>query len=281
MSEIKAAFPSRWEDGVILEADFSQLEVVGLAALTQDPMLIEDLLTGRDMHRYYTAARLGITEDEVQPKDRTFTKRMTFQLQYGSGAKNMAAKLGLTEDECAAFIEAYYTRYKEVKRWQDRVAQEVQESRRKSPNLTPAGQPQGVGEWHSPTGRLYTFFEQDPPEWKKDRTPSFSPTQMKNYPVQGSATADVMAVFRARLYRKMLRSHIRGRALLINTVHDSIMADCMTMEDALKLKTLIDETAAELVDVMMETWGFVVPVPFKVETKVGPRWSQLEKVNGS
>ena len=106
MSDIKSCFPSRFEGGYIVEADFSQLEVVGLAALSQDSNLIEDLLSGRDMHRYYTAQRLGIKEEEVQPKDRTFTKRMTFQLQYGSGAANMARKLGLHKDDCQQRSEA-------------------------------------------------------------------------------------------------------------------------------------------------------------------------------
>lgn len=278
MSAIKECFVSRWEAGVLAESDFSQLEVVGLAALSQDPALIEDLLAGRDMHTYYTAQRLGIDEKDVQPKDRTFTKRMTFQLQYGSGAKNMARKLGLEEEQCKAFIEVYYGRYKRVKEWQEEVLQEVYASRRPTDNLTAAGAPQGVGQYHSPTGRIYTFFEQDPPEWMKDRTPNFSPTQIKNYPVQGSATADVMAVFRARLYRELLSSDLRGRVVLINTVHDSIMVDCMTREDALKYKTLADRIAASLVDVMMETWGVWCPVPFKIETKVGPSWSQMEKV---
>lgn len=279
MSEIKECFISRWpETGVILESDFSQLEVVGLAALSQDGALIEDLLSGRDMHRYYTAARLKIKEEEVKPKDRTFTKRMTFQLQYGSGAKNMAKKLGLDIKECQDFIDAYYGRYHEVKKWQDRVMEEVYASHMPTDRLTPAGYPQGQGVWESPTGRRYTFFEQDPPEWMKDRTPNFSPTQMKNYPVQGSATADIMAVFRARLYRRLLSSPLRGHVLLINTVHDSIMADCETREYALELAKLNAEVAASLVDVMAETWGFICPVPFKIETKIGPRWSELEKI---
>lgn len=278
MSDIKDCFPSRWSDGVILESDFSQLEVVGLAALSLDPVLIEDLLAGRDMHRYFTAKRLDITEEEVTPKERTFTKKMTFQLQYGSGAENMARKLGLTKDACQKFIEEYYERYKGVKRWQEMVAQEVCASRRPTDDLTPAGQPRGIGHYESPTGRIYTFFEQDPPEWKKDRTPSFSPTQMKNYPVQGSATADIMAVFRARLYRKLLTSSIRPDVKLINTVHDSIMADCRTKEAALQLKTMNEEIAASLVDVMMETWGLRCPVPFKIETKIGSTWSTLEKI---
>jgi len=279
MSDIKQCFISRWEEGVLLESDFSQLEVVGLAALSRDGNLIADLLSGKDMHTYFTAQRLGIDEKDVTPKERKFTKRMTFQLQYGSGAANMARKLGLTKDACQAFIDAYYTRYSEVKQWQELVMAQVETSREDTDRLTPGGLPQGKGTWESPTGRIYTFFEQDPLEWMRDQSkPTFSPTQMKNYPVQGSATADIMAVFRARLYRRLLSSPLRGRVLLINTVHDSIMADCMSRGDAEELAKLNTEIADSLVDVMAETWGFICPVPFKIETKIGPKWSELEKI---
>lgn len=268
---------------MLLESDFSQLEVVGLAALTRDPMLISDLLEGRDMHTHYTIERFAkrgieLTPDTLPPGERFKTKRMTFQLQYGSGAANMAKKMGMDKDDCQTFIDVYYDRYKEVKRWQEQVAQEVYDSRKPSDLLTPSGQPQGIGVYDSPTGRRYTFFEQDPPDWKKDRTPSFSPTQLKNYPVQGSATADIMAVFRARLYRAILVSDFRDDVVLINTVHDSIMADCRNMEAALKLKHLNETIAASLQEVMASTWGFICPVPFKIETKAGSRWSNMEKI---
>ena len=280
MSDIKSCFPSRFPDGVVLEADFSQLEVVGLAMLTHDAALIEDLLSGRDMHTYYTAQRLKIKEEEVQPRDRTFTKKMTFQLQYGSGAKNMAKKLGLPVEDCQAFIDAYYTRYHETKAWQDEVMKDVQRSRRPGDGYTTELKlPQGKGDWESPIGRVYTFLEQDPPEWMKDRsTASFSPTQMKNYPVQGSATGDIMAVFRARVYREMLATGLYKRVLLINTVHDSVMADCVDREAAYEFKALASKIAEQLPEIVMQTWGVVCPVPFKIETKIGPRWSELEKI---
>jgi len=55
MSDIKLCFTSRFRNGLILEADFSQLEVVGLAVLSGDPVLKDDILSGRDMHRQRAA----------------------------------------------------------------------------------------------------------------------------------------------------------------------------------------------------------------------------------
>lgn len=280
MSEIKSCFPSRFPNGVILESDFSQLEVVGLAALTMDPVLIQDLLDGRDMHRKFAAERYGITEEEVTSTQRTLTKQMTFQLQYGSGAGGMARKLDIPEADAAKFIDLYYQRYQRVKEWQEEVIEAVRRSRKPTGARTPSGQVQGRGAWESPTGRLYVFLEQDKPDgWKgRDKSADFTPTQIKNYPVQGFATGDIMAVFRARMYRLLLASDLRYKCLPINTVHDSVMYDCVDRESAEQLAALHKQVAESLPQIMMEVWGIFCPVPFKIESKIGPRWSELEKI---
>jgi DNA polymerase I-like protein with 3'-5' exonuclease and polymerase domains len=290
VSDIKACFPSRFPEGVILEADFSQLEVVGLAMLTEDPVLIDDLLSGRDMHSYYTAERLNLPLDLVLKKlevgdkamkqQRFITKRMTFQLQYGSGAPNMAKKLGIKVDDATAFIEAYYGRYERVKEWQEEVIASVKASRAPSGRFSKGGLPLGRGEHYSPTGRSYAFLEDEkPPDWKgRNKEPDFNPPSMKNYPVQGFATGDIMAVFRGRVLREWLVSPLRAKVLPVNTVHDSIMFDCSSREDALELKKLLTRVANELQELVELTWGIAAPIPFKIETKIGPTWASTEKV---
>ena len=128
MSEIKHCFVSRFPEGVIVEADFSQLEVIGLAALSRDPLLIEDLLAGRDMHRYFAAQLFNCTEDQVTKAQRTLTKRFTFQLQYGGGAAGLAKKNGVSKEVAERFIGTYYGRYSVVKAWQDSVMEAVKAS---------------------------------------------------------------------------------------------------------------------------------------------------------
>ena len=77
---IKACFKSRWEDGYIMEVDFSQLEIVGLAILSGDDVLRDDILSGRDMHRWRAAELWSIPESAVTPKQRTTAKALSFQL---------------------------------------------------------------------------------------------------------------------------------------------------------------------------------------------------------
>ena len=136
----------------------------------------------------------------------------------------MAEKNDIPEVLAKQFIENYYSRYERVKEWQDEIAQIVKASREPTGEHTPGGYPKGKGTYKSATGRLYTFFEYDPyaGAWKKDA--SFSPTEIKNYPVQGFATADIMALYRGKVYRRLLAEHLHN-VLMVNTAHDSVMLD--------------------------------------------------------
>lgn len=277
MSEIKQAFTSRFDEGVLLEMDFSQLEVIGLAMLSLDPVLIADLESGMDMHRLRASELFNKPEEEVTDHERTITKKLSFQLQYGAGASSMARKLGIKKAIAQAFIDNYYGRYQRVKEWQEEVIASIKGSRKPTSERLPSGLPRGRGEWESPTGRLYVFLEQDSDYG--DREPSFNPPTMKNYPIQGFATGDVMAVYRAMVYREWLNSMFREDVLPINTVHDSVMFDCVDLATAMHWKVELEILAKELVGRIRESWEHIsTPLPFKIETKIGPTWASMRKV---
>lgn len=202
------------------------------------------------------------------------------KVNYGSGANGLAAKNGTSVDVAQAFIDAYYGRYKGLKAWQDATIRAVQASRRPSGTTLPSGAPRGVGRYQSPTGRWYTFFEEDKPAgWKgRDKEPSFQPTQMKNYGIQGFATGDVMALFRANVYRRWVVHPDRHEVLPVNTVHDSVMFDCTTEERAKGFAKLLVEEADGLVQDLLVRWGIDSPLPFKVECELGTNWQELHKL---
>ena len=79
MSRIKSCFRSRFPSGVLLEVDFSQLEVVGVALLSNDPVLKDDIRSGRDMHRRRAAQLFGISEVAVTKDQRQIAKVLSFQ----------------------------------------------------------------------------------------------------------------------------------------------------------------------------------------------------------
>lgn len=281
MSDIKMCFSSRFRNGLILEADFSQLEVVGLAVLSGDPVLKDDILSGRDMHRQRAADLFSKPVSEVTDDERQLAKRLSFQLQYGAGAASMAAKNGIEKELAELFIFQYYNRYKGVKEWQEHVRQSVEDSRVPTGERTPAGYPKGKGTYMSPTGRMYTFFEYDAPAWARNKEPRFSPTEMKNYPCQGFATADLMALYRGRVYRRLIREDMIKWALPINTVHDSVMFDVDASHPA-RLRDLVrvlEEEAENLPQALHDLWGINCDLPFKIEYKAGPSWGSMKKLS--
>lgn len=278
MSDIKDMFISRWEDGVILNADFSQLEVIVLAILSNDTQLKDDILSGKDMHVVRAAELFGIPESSVHKNQRKIAKAFAFQLQYGSGAASMAAKNNVTVELAKQFIDNYYARYPMVKMWQDDIASQVLANRVPSGKYTPAGYPRGESTIQSPTGRRYTFLEYDAPAWARTKDPRFSPTEMKNYLVQGTATADFVALFRGQVYRRLLGEEWLGNVVAINTVHDSVMFDCKSLTYAKQLAIMLVEEAGKLPSLIEKVWGMKVDLPLPIDVEVGPSWGRLEKL---
>lgn len=279
MSDIKKHFISRFEGGWIVEADFDQLEVRVLAFLSQDPILIEDLLSGRDMHRWRASELFGLPENEITTEQRRIAKVLSFQLQYGAGAASMAAALELPKDLCQAFVDNFYARYIVVKETQDAWIRSVKKNRVSTKERSPKGFPIGKSIFKQVTGRELVFWEQDAPQWMVDRgTPtSFPPTDIKNYPVQSLATGDLTALGRGRLMRRLVKEGlIWDNALSIMTVHDSIILDvegtCMNIASRI-MKEELEKVPAYF----EEVFGVPFNIPLPVEIKIGRNWLQMEK----
>ena len=178
------------------------------------------------------------------------------------------AEAGATASECANAA---------LKEWQDKVAEEVKKSRKPSSRKTAKGVPSMQGEYVSVTGRRYRFFEYDAPAFKAKRgeLTGFSPTQMKNYPVQGFATADVVPTMVGKLHYAIKRSDLSDRVKLINTVHDSIIMD--VHKDALgracaSTKKILESAPHTL----QKVYGITFDLPLKVDVEYGHNWKELK-----
>jgi DNA polymerase-1 len=282
MSEIRKYFDSRWTDGVLLELDFSQLEIFVLAYMTGDKQLQHDLLSGADLHGISATNLFGKNYTKAQRK---IAKGLSFQLQYGAGYKSMAANNGVGEDVAKDFIKQYYDRYPGVKRWQDDIAKKVNSLRSPTSRKSPKGYPVGRALLESETGRRYHFYEFDAPDWMakpkypgaKVSTVSFSPTQMKNYPVQGYATADIVPIVIGKLYRALLDAEkFRDSVLLVNTVHDSVVFDCKDMITAKEWAPLAARYMENAPTYLKEDFGIDFNLPLKVEAEAGYTWHDMK-----
>lgn len=276
MSDIKSYFVSRWgDDGVIMNADFSQLEVIVLAHLSNDVQLAEDILNGLDMHRVRAAQLFGKPEAEVTKEERTIAKAFSFQLQYGSGAKNMAETNGVPVELAKDFIRQYYERYYMVKSWQDDTMIEVEKKAKLIPEHSYSGYPLKESYLQVETGRRYRFKQGDAPSFmQRDGVfTSFKPTEVKNYPVQGTATGDIVPMMLGKVWRWLVTSKYKDDALLINTVHDSIMLDVkksVAEPVGIHVKKIMESAPQEY----RNRFGVYFNLPLKVEVTYGPNWAE-------
>jgi DNA polymerase I-like protein with 3'-5' exonuclease and polymerase domains len=266
-----------------MEADFSQLEVIGLAFLSNDKNLRYDILAGVDMHcrsaefltgeKYETIYANYKMGDEFWTKTRKKAKGPSFQLQYGAGIKAIAENCGLSIEEAKAFVSRYYDRYSGVKEWQEYIKAEVQAAREPTDAKTPKGFPRGKGTYHSCTGRMYTFHEYDAPDWVDLHT-SFSPTEIKNYPVQGFATGDIVPLVLGKLFNKY---NGRNDVLLINTVHDSILFDTIYDPDSAEVVQVAQDIkdTLEKAPQYLKDLGVNFDLPLSANVEWGRNWGEL------
>ena len=134
----------------------------------------------------------------------------------------------------------------------------------------------------SDSGRRYWFTEYDAPDFIKQRDGvefAFSPTELKNYMVQGGATGDKVPLVVGVLHR-VLRNHprLKDKCLMINTVHDSIEFDCHkdVLEEAL---AVIRDTMEALPHYYKESFKVELPLPYKVGISYGPNWLDQQEVD--
>lgn len=276
MSKIKDCFISRYKNGVICEADFSQLEVIYLAHITEDKQLIADIKGGLDMHVVRAAELFGIPESLVGPTQRKTAKAFSFMLQYGAGAAHMADETGHKKDVAEKFIRNYYERYPMVEAWQELNIANVQGMGNPTQLKTPLGYPKQVSRIQSETGRKYSFFTGDAPKWMKERggqTTAYKPTEIKNYPIQGGATGDIVPMVLGKINRWILQEGYTSQCKLIATVHDSIVLDIHP--------DLIYTITNGVKDVMerapryyKENFGIKFDLDLKVEVTYGPSWGE-------
>jgi DNA polymerase I-like protein with 3'-5' exonuclease and polymerase domains len=269
---IKQIFTSRFGDeGVIVEFDFNQLEVVALAHVTKDRQLIYDIVSGVDIHSALYKDMFGRlpTKEERKP-----FKSRTFQLIYGAGAKAISKQAGCSLEEAKRFITVFYGRYKDVAKWHTEFAATVE--RFATNNINEEGIKDKFRSYthQTETGRRYHFSEYyNEAEWST-RMYNFSPTEMKNYPVQGLATGDIVPMMLGILFRKLVN---KDYVKMVNTVHDSIMFDVHVAAKHLVIEEVLTTLQNTHVH-FFETFGKPLALKLNAGASVGKNWFNMEEL---
>jgi len=234
---IRKVVTSRFKDGMILEVDFAQLEFRTAVFLAQDKQGMEDIKNKIDVHQY-TADIIGVSRQDA--------KAHTFKPLYGGVTG--------TEDE-----KRYYTKflekYKDIKVWHDQLQSEAIRFKRVK----------------LPTGREYSFPYAERTPWGG----STYGTQIKNYPVQGFATADIVPLACINIYKLMKEKNVKS--LLVNTVHDSIVADVHPDEKYIMGK-IFEQGTADVIPALKEYYKINFNVPLDTEIKIGYNWLDMEEI---
>lgn len=297
-SKVKLMFVSRWgADGVIVQDDFSSLEVYVQANLTLCKQLIEDLKAGLDMHCLRLAAKEKMAYDEVLALckgpnktaewgyKRTGTKEFSFQRAYGAGAEKIAETTGMSVEDVKALTAVEELRYPEINVFFDEeVEGSMKATRRPTSSFVPHPTAKQMvqlarGFYRAPSGALYGFMESPTPDFiaKRGTLASFSPTEKKNYPVQGEGGLWMKAAMWLLVREFYRRANWDGLGLLINTVHDAAYSDAhkkVARDVAITMHACM-LAASEFVE-YMTGWEIKVPVP--AEIGWGPSMGEEEGI---
>ena len=241
--EIRAAFVAE-KGKILLSADYSQIELRVMAHFSGDPVLIDAFRNGEDIHARTAQEVFGVGPMAQNAEHRRAAKAINFGIIYGLSAFGLAQQLGIGQKEAAQFINAYFTRYRGVKEFLDKI---LVETRKTGVAKTLFGRIRPIPEINSPQAQLRSFAE---------RT-------ALNSPLQGTA-ADLIKLAMINIDRRLAAEKFEAKMIL--QVHDELLFETPPKEKG-KLEKLVRE---EMEGVHKLT------VPLVVEISSGPNWRDLD-----
>jgi len=241
--EIRAAFAAE-KGKILLSADYSQIELRVMAHFSGDPVLTDAFRNGEDIHARTAQEVFGVGPMAQNAEHRRAAKAINFGIIYGLSAFGLAQQLGIGQKEAAQFINAYFTRYRGVKEFLDKI---LAETRKTGVAKTLFGRIRPIPEINSPQAQLRSFAE---------RT-------ALNSPLQGTA-ADLIKLAMINIDRRLALEKFEAKMIL--QVHDELLFEAPPKEKG-KLEKLVRE---EMEGVHR------LAVPLVAEISSGPNWRDME-----
>lgn len=276
------------DNGFIVEADYSALEVVTLAAFSRDENLIKALVDGIDMHCMRLSQQLGEHYDDVKRKCkdethpehlrysvmRTLIKPKAFAYQYGATAHGIAFATGCTVEDAQAFIDTERALFPGVEKFYDEMITPVVRANGQTHREQREDNSWRLykrGHWQSPGGTCYSFREWETTSWEGGQRVirmDYKPTQIRNYPIQGESGFFVQGICGLVVRWLISKNFFDGRVFIINTVHDALYLDChrsVMAEVCVELKRIMET----LPQYFSQKYGYNLDVPFPVVVEFG------------
>jgi len=241
--EIRRTFVARpgW---VLVDADYSQIELRVLAHISGDETMIYAFNSGEDIHRMTAAEVHGISPEEVTGEMRSAAKAVNFGIVYGISDFTLARNIHVSRAEAKDYIERYFARYPGVKRYLD---ESVAFAKANGYARTLMGRRRYIPELASSNFNIRSFGERC----------------AMNSPIQGAA-ADIIKIAMVRVYDALREAGLRARLIL--QVHDELMLEAPEdeAEEAQKILRSCMESVAEL------------RVPLKTDISIGRNWLECK-----
>ncbi|MBE2214686.1 MAG: DNA polymerase I [Opitutaceae bacterium] len=238
--EIRRAFVARGPDWMLLSADYSQIELRIIAALSEDPGMLEAFARGDDIHTATAAKVYGVEPAAVTREMRARAKMVNFGIPYGISAFGLAQRLNIPRSEAAALIDGYFDKFSGIRGYIDRT---IAFAHRHGFVETVTGRRRALPDIHSANATTRAGAERN----------------AINTPIQGTA-ADMIKLAMTRVHGELRGRRLRSRLLL--QVHDELLLEVPHDE--------VDEVRA-LVEKCMKN-ALPLAVPIVVETGVGANW---------
>lgn len=227
---------------VLVDADYSQIELRLLAHIANDETMIAAFRSGEDIHAVTASQVFGVPLAEVTPLQRSHAKAVNFGIVYGISAFSLAQDIGVFQSEAKAYMDSYFAKYHGVRAYMTRVVEQAKAD-----------------------GYVTTLFgrRRDLPELKSSNfnLRSFGERVALNMPIQGTA-ADIIKAAMVRVDARMRAEHLQARLLL--QVHDELIVECPA-EEAETVKAILTEEMEHVVDYR---------VPLLVDAKIGASWAE-------
>jgi len=244
--EIKRAFVAR-EGCVFLSADYSQIELRILAALSGDRMLCEAYLHGVDVHARTASAIFEVPLEAVTPPQRQVGKTINFGILYGMGASKLARETGYSLGEARVFLEKFHAQFGGLSSF---FESQLSQARASGEVRTILGHRRAVPELFSERGLERSYGER----------------VAVNTPIQGSAS-DIVKRAMLRFDARMCELGLGGRLLI--QVHDELLVEVPDSE--------VEATGRVLREAM--EGAVELSVPLVVDLRMGRRWADMQPLS--
>ncbi len=228
------------EKGVLVDADYSQIELRVLAHVANDQAMREDFLEGRDIHTSTAARVFGMPQELVTSEMRSKAKAVNFGIVYGIGAFSLSKDIGVTRKEADAYIKEYLRNYAGVDAYMKQV---VEEAKERGYVETLFGRRRYLPELKSTNFNMRAFGER----------------VARNMPIQGTA-ADIIKIAMIRVSDRLEREGLKARLIL--QVHDELIVECPE-EERDRVKELLTQEMEGAVS---------LSVPMVAEAESGRTW---------